>query len=546
MTNRRLSPELSRINNIHNMNIGGQRLLGQPSKSEPSSQSVTGFGIITSNFSRLIKDPKSKSEEAMPISISVSNSKVEPNKLLLPTKNENENEMDTEMDVENKHRNKKGKSGEKKKHNIKIKKKNQNTSKNISKNSQKKKNKNIKENDSIEKKNGKDKLKEKEKSRNKNKQSIKQKKERGVMISDTQNTSTSTNTNTKEEKYHDDVLLDNKTKTQFTTLSLADFEIEYLPPLPMATRRRKREYLNRLPPIAYEMFKYDYSISSSTEEEEDEDYDIDDNSKKKKKKKDVVKKVIKYNSLNLECICLNPNIYRIYNFLSKSEIRHLIKIVNKNVDNDKFRASFTDKSSIFEIKNEKRNVYSKERTSTFIFLNKHYDNIVHKIEQRAANILGVSVENIENLQIVRYTNGQEFTLHHDAGTLIELPSLSPIGNMSNGNGNGNSESNYNKHHSSPSPNPTNYKVDLIRPKRICSYFVYLNTLDENMGGQTEFPLINIKMRPVAGMAVLWANVNPEMTQECDNLLIHRAHPVIGENTIKYGMNIWVKEKKFDY
>ena len=73
-------------------------------------------------------------------------------------------------------------------------------------------------------------------------------------------------------------------------------------------------------------------------------------------------------------------------------------------------------------------IYSKERTSTFIFLQKYMDQISRTIERRAADIVSVSVENVEPLQLVRYTEGQQFTLHHDGGTLVDLDSSSETSN----------------------------------------------------------------------------------------------------------------------
>lgn len=45
------------------------------------------------------------------------------------------------------------------------------------------------------------------------------------------------------------------------------------------------------------------------------------------------------------------------------------------------------------------------------------DSIVHSVEAKCAELLGVSTKSVEHIQIVRYTKGQHFDLHHDAGTL---------------------------------------------------------------------------------------------------------------------------------
>ena len=51
------------------------------------------------------------------------------------------------------------------------------------------------------------------------------------------------------------------------------------------------------------------------------------------------------------------------------------------------------------------------------------DAIIHSIEVKCAELLGVSIESVEQLQIVRYTKGQHFGLHHDAGTLKRFQSM---------------------------------------------------------------------------------------------------------------------------
>ena len=47
------------------------------------------------------------------------------------------------------------------------------------------------------------------------------------------------------------------------------------------------------------------------------------------------------------------------------------------------------------------------------------------IESRAADLINTSSEFGEPLQLVSYTDGQEFQLHHDAGTLLDDASVGP-------------------------------------------------------------------------------------------------------------------------
>ena len=89
-----------------------------------------------------------------------------------------------------------------------------------------------------------------------------------------------------------------------------------------------------------------------------------------------------------------------------------------------------------------------------------------------------------------------------------------------------------------------YSVQMVKPIRLCSYFVYLTTLPEGCGGETYFPKLGLKVRPERGKAILWCNVDPENTMKADPMVIHRAMPVIGDYE-KIGMNIWINGRKVD-
>jgi hypothetical protein len=64
-------------------------------------------------------------------------------------------------------------------------------------------------------------------------------------------------------------------------------------------------------------------------------------------------------------------------------------------------------------------VISEFRTSTFLYLTKAQDRVVRTIESRAAGLVGLPQINVEPLQVVRYSKGQKFDTHHDAGTILD-------------------------------------------------------------------------------------------------------------------------------
>ena len=186
-----------------------------------------------------------------------------------------------------------------------------------------------------------------------------------------------------------------------------------------------------------------------------------------------------------------PNVYKVKGFLNTSEIEYFDKLCTAY--GSRFESSFTEAD-------DKTEVISEERTSNHIHLSKAQDRFVRVIEQRAADMVGLSAQCVEPLQIVSYTNGQQFTTHHDAGTLLD-----------------------------------DGGVELVLPRRLVTFFVYLNSLPTNQG-HTEFPELGLSVQPERGSAVLFSNVLTDGTP--DTRTVHRACPV-AHGLHKYGVNVWL-------
>jgi hypothetical protein len=201
-----------------------------------------------------------------------------------------------------------------------------------------------------------------------------------------------------------------------------------------------------------------------------------------------------YNRTKLNLVHMNPNIYLIPEFLRQNDLEYFDKVIT--IKKKSFKASFTENE-------DKKKWISEDRTSTFFHLSKSQDGDCTRLEQRAADLVGMSVNNVEPMQIVSYTSDQKFDLHHDAGTLEEDGS-----------------------------------VTMVLPRRLITFFVYLNDIPEGQG-ETEFPLIGLKVTPKRGCAVLFCNVNE--TGEGEPKVVHKANPV-HKGLFKYGVNLWVDEK----
>jgi hypothetical protein len=173
---------------------------------------------------------------------------------------------------------------------------------------------------------------------------------------------------------------------------------------------------------------------------------------------------------------------------------------------------------------------------------------VRAIEARAAELIGVPAGQVEPLQVVSYRDGQRFTAHHDAGT-VESDGEADDGSEEEDTGNeeagGGVEVSLSSSRSNSGSSSSGgaegalpkYKVSLVAPRRLVTFFVYLNTLPPGVGA-TEFPALGLAVQPRARTALLFCNVNPDGTP--DPRAVHAAQPV-GEGFRKFGLNLWVTD-----
>ena len=215
-------------------------------------------------------------------------------------------------------------------------------------------------------------------------------------------------------------------------------------------------------------------------------------------------------NLTLEAVSCAPRAFEIKNFLSDVEVDHMLNLVKKQ----SMSRSHTGDGSGGHV--------SETRTSRNTWLPRHKDLVLNTIYQRAADVLRLDEALLrqrdrdeapdvptksainEDLQVVHYGVGQEYTAHHDFGY--------PTGN----------------HPDSPS-----------RSINLC---MYLN--DVKAGGETAFPRWRnaessdgIKVKPEKGKAMIFYMMNPD--GNLDDLTHHAAMPVIeGE---KYFVNLWIHD-----
>mmetsp|Transcript_15135 Transcript_15135/g.23738 ORF Transcript_15135/g.23738 Transcript_15135/m.23738 type:complete len:318 (-) Transcript_15135:155-1108(-) len=205
------------------------------------------------------------------------------------------------------------------------------------------------------------------------------------------------------------------------------------------------------------------------------------------------------NDPKLRLVHKDPHVYLVKRFLKKKELLHF----------DQIRRSckFNQAKSYTEAPDGRR-VYSEERTSRSIYLQKYGDNLTRAIERRACELVGLPVENVEPIQVVRYNPGDYYKLHHDAGCLQKDGSV--------------------------------VKHSYDSATRLVTFFVYLNT-DLKGEGYTAFPRIRLRVQPKRGYAVLFCNIVQD--GKLDERVVHTGQAPVG-GFKKYGLNIWVTSRDF--
>lgn len=121
---------------------------------------------------------------------------------------------------------------------------------------------------------------------------------------------------------------------------------------------------------------------------------------------------------------------------------------------------------------------------------------VSNVMARIENITTVPRSNYESFQVLKYTTGQRYTVHHDSDESDNQLTCGP---------------------------------------RILTFFLYLSDVEE--GGETNFPTLGIAVKPKKGRALLWPSVLNHWPNRIDRRTVHEAKPVI--KGTKYAANAWI-------
>ncbi len=196
--------------------------------------------------------------------------------------------------------------------------------------------------------------------------------------------------------------------------------------------------------------------------------------------------------------CMNKydinEIYEFPNFLSEEECNNIIKLSNGKLNRSRV-INDSEKQGVSEV-----------RTSTNTFLDNE-EPLMKKIDDKIYDIIGINKNNYEKLQVVNYKPGQFYKAHWDACDPNKDPRC--INDVKKGG------------------------------LRFATFIIYLN--DDMKGGETEFPLINKKIKPELGKGVLFFNLNEDLKGRRELSKHAGLPPETGE---KWMCNKWIRLEKF--
>lgn len=184
-----------------------------------------------------------------------------------------------------------------------------------------------------------------------------------------------------------------------------------------------------------------------------------------------------FNTL-IKFVNVNPiNIYE--NFLTNNECDKLIELSNKR---------FIDS----RVNNNSKQVNNNIRSSHSAFYKTSENEFIISIEKRIAQLLYINVNNLENLQVSKYNKYGFYKLHHDF-----------FSNNIN--------------------------------QRKYSIIIYLTDLQQGEGGETHFPLYNIKVTPSKGKLIYFDNLF--FNNIVNTLTIHESLQILCDKS-KYVLVTW--------
>jgi prolyl 4-hydroxylase len=192
-----------------------------------------------------------------------------------------------------------------------------------------------------------------------------------------------------------------------------------------------------------------------------------------------------YTVERMEILLESPRVVVYHSYLSDAECDHIIR----------FGASSLQRSTVVDHQSN-RGMVDPVRTSEGMFFPYHHqDSILTALEKKISLTTGIPKENGENIQLLHYPTGAEYKPHHD---YFDPDTLAGKEYLKTGG------------------------------QRYATFIMYLNTPEG--GGETVFPLLNLKIKAKKGDALLFYNC--DFQGNVDRMTLHGGAPVtLGEKWI---------------
>lgn len=191
-----------------------------------------------------------------------------------------------------------------------------------------------------------------------------------------------------------------------------------------------------------------------------------------------------YNSNNSYGFCkIFPN------FITEDECDELIQFVGTN---------YIDSTLIDDSKSSNYIDKSIRSSKVYFFMNDQH-KIISNIKNKIAQELNIPVENIEPIQMVKYSNLEKYNEHYDF-------------------------------------------IEGLANQRTHTFIIYLNTLKKTDGGSTHFIKYNKKVYPIKGTAICFRNI--DSFSRLNFMSLHSGE-IVKSDTDKYILTIWIRQNKYE-
>jgi predicted 2-oxoglutarate/Fe(II)-dependent dioxygenase YbiX len=186
----------------------------------------------------------------------------------------------------------------------------------------------------------------------------------------------------------------------------------------------------------------------------------------------------------------DPHMALIRDFVTDKEAARLIELTRTHLKRS------TDQGQ-FDESGYQAQVVSSGRTSSnaWCMMECETDPVVVNLMNRIANLTLASPQNFESFQVLRYNLKEKYDVHHDGSEDNHMPA----------------------------------------GPRVLTFFLYLSDVED--GGETNFPALGVKVKPMKGAALVWPSVLDADPTKIDSRTTHAALPVLRGQ--KLAANTWI-------